>query len=84
MKPSYATFITLGLMAPAILFSGIARTSYERSLNRCEQILQESAIEDRYFCKQPCERESLLELVDEYKLEDRALVYRLAINRCGK
>ncbi len=85
MKTWHEILIALGLVSTLSVGGSVyIWNKHQQSLNRCEEILQEFTIQDRYFCDDACRINNLLELVEGYKLEDGALAYRLSQNRCGK
>ncbi len=85
MKIWQETIVILGLSS-TISVAGFLYSEHLRKekVSRCKQILQESQIQDRYFCESILRRHTLFELIDEYGLEDRRLAYELANNKWDK
>jgi|GEM_PF-6060326 len=81
----FGTFVlvcSLGIGGAVYFSNKYYSEEQQRIKSHCEKILQTSAIIEGDFCNQECRRGSLVELVDKYQLEDVALAYRLATNKC--
>lgn len=80
-KMIFGLTLSSTIATASFLYGGHLR---QESIRRCERILQESQIQDQYFCESLIRRDTFFELIDSYKLEDGRLAYILTKNKQGK